>query len=321
MKHTLIVLALFIITASLSGCASLRVEVAVYNGPMVDDPAARISQGAGLAKSIRDLAADLTRDDACNNYRSLMCKPENHRLLLAEIVAYYESLHIEELAEKWQESRKLVIVVDEKCNTKKECVTEDEQARAQLVTALVAYGNHCQTIVERLGMPELFRGYLIELVVLGLFPLPLPNDEYLAALGSIDETGRILKNISESVVAEDAARAANNGKVGSDVYLTRIQYVMASQKPGLLLTAVKNNPAPYGMILRKYMKSVFEDRYWTPINPVQTCVVGEGLTILVKDEIGNWQLKAVSADPTKVIEASSEATKAFIAAAAKLSAL
>ncbi|MEK6674366.1 MAG: hypothetical protein AABZ47_01775 [Planctomycetota bacterium] len=281
--------------AMATGCSKLRVEVSVYNGPMADKPDSRVAHGIGLAKAIHDLAQDLSCDDGCKKYRSLVCDPANHRPLLQEIVAYYDELGIAEFEDKW-----------------KERVPKKEE-RKELLSVLVAYGNYCQVVTERLGMPELVRGFYRECFQLG-FPLPASHDEYVAALVAIDETGRILKGVADSVITEDSVTGGSK-----DVFLSRIHSIMASQKPGVLLTAIKNDPLPLQRLAKKYIEEMYDERYWTPINPLEVKATGNVLTVLVKDELGNWQLKAVSADPTKVIDAGREGAKALLEAAIKLS--
>lgn len=295
-----------------AGCASLRIEVAVYNGPILKAPDARIAESVGLAKSLRDLAEDVARHGTCNKYKSLVCNPRDHAALLKEIVLYHDdTLGIPTLAEQWQQSR---IAAGSAADT-----------RAELLSALLSFSSHCQVIVERLALPDLIRGFYREMYLqcFGLFPAPARHDEYIAALVAIEEVAQILNGVAGSVLAEDSPNSTSDeNSCSAAAYHSRVHYVMASQKPGLLLTAIKNNPALYAKIGgKRYIKELYEERYWTPINPARTRIVGEGLTVLVKDELGNWHLKTVKSDPSKVVEESTKAMKALVTAAAKFSGL
>ena len=76
------------------------------------------------------------------------------------------------------------------------------------------------------------------------------------------------------------------------------------------MSVVKNNPAWYGPFVKDFVERIYDERFWREINPVEVHAVGDLFTVLVKDDMGNWQLKAVSVDPSKVIKASQAAVTA-----------
>lgn len=53
---------------------------------------------------------------------------------------------------------------------------------------------------------------------------------------------------------------------------------------------------------------LFADEHWTKINTVYASGTGETGMALIKDDIGNWNLKSFDSDPTELLEAYTEVT-------------
>ena len=272
------------------GCSSLKINVSVYDGPMVDAPEARLAWGVGLARAIKAIAEDTSargqrpasKTDRMPRYA------EKDAFLLDDLAGFYNDLQIDDLFNAF--------VVD-----------GERPSRRKLSRALLAFAADAQAIAQRIGLPELVRSQMWELLI----PNPR-NAEYVAALVAIDESGRILQGLADSSLNEDL-KSSLSGDGNNAVYLARIRHVMASQAPGTLLTAIKNNPAWYGSAVKRYIERIYDERYWKPFNPLKVGAIGGDLTtLMVKDEIGNWQLKSVTTDPKKAIEAGTSVIKAVL---------
>lgn len=68
------------------------------------------------------------------------------------------------------------------------------------------------------------------------------------------------------------------------------------------------------------IERIFADGYWSNINTVYASGQGDVSMALVKDDIGNWNLKSFSTDPTKLLQAYRDAGIGLIGQAAKLAA-
>lgn len=65
-------------------------------------------------------------------------------------------------------------------------------------------------------------------------------------------------------------------------------------------------------------KRLFADHFWTKINEVHASGQGEVRMALIKDDIGNWNLKSFDNDPEQLLNAYRELTSAGIEAAIRL---
>ena len=70
----------------------------------------------------------------------------------------------------------------------------------------------------------------------------------------------------------------------------------------------------------RIIERLFADEYWTKINTVYASGEGDVSMALIKDEIGNWNLKSFKNDPTELLKAYTELTSAAIEKATKLAA-
>ena len=68
------------------------------------------------------------------------------------------------------------------------------------------------------------------------------------------------------------------------------------------------------------IERLFADYNWAKINSVYASGEGEFRAALIKDDIGNWNLKSFDNDPTEVLDAYKDATLAAIKAAASVAA-
>ena len=164
-----------------SGCSRLKVDVSVYIGPMVDPPNARIAWAVGLARSIRDVAADTCRAPSETKLFSVQRVAEDHQALLQNLIAYYGDLRVEERFKNGEFPK-----------------DPTDPQRDALLQALLAYGNYAQAIAQRIGYPILLRNHFTEWVI----PYPRTNDEFVGVLVMIDETGKILRGLADSVLAD-----------------------------------------------------------------------------------------------------------------------
>jgi len=65
----------------------------------------------------------------------------------------------------------------------------------------------------------------------------------------------------------------------------------------------------------RVIERLFADHYWTNINTVYGSGQGEVRMALIKDDIGNWDLKSFDSDPTELVEAYTNITIAGLKAA------
>ena len=66
------------------------------------------------------------------------------------------------------------------------------------------------------------------------------------------------------------------------------------------------------------IERLFADNYWSKINTVYASGQGEFGTALIKDDLGNWNLKSFDNDPTELLKAYGQLTRAGIKSAIKL---
>ena len=66
------------------------------------------------------------------------------------------------------------------------------------------------------------------------------------------------------------------------------------------------------------VERLFADSYWSKINTVYASGQGDVSMALVKDDIGNWNLKSFSSDPTELLKAYKDGGLALIQTAAEL---
>lgn len=289
-----------------TGCSRLTVRVSVYNGPMVHDADVRLAWAVGLARGIRDVAKHTAKVKKFWKTGLLDSGAKDNETLLADLATYYGA---STSAPKNPTDYTLNI------GSKYETYLTDrsKQNRDTLVSVLVAYANNAQAIAQRIASPEIQRS---SSSLLGLL-LPWPerqNKELLAALIAIDESGRILNGAASSVATEYNTRCRSSGDP-EPVFLDRINHVMASQKPGTLVTMIKNKPQWwYRLFVKGYIEGIYDEKYWDEINPIDVRAFGATFIMLVKDEVGNWHIKNVDADPSKVVEVAAAAVETLAAA-------
>lgn len=68
----------------------------------------------------------------------------------------------------------------------------------------------------------------------------------------------------------------------------------------------------------RLVEQLVKDTYWSKINSVHASGQGDVRMAFIKDNIGNWNLKSFSNDPTKLLNAYGEAARAAIGAATTL---
>ena len=66
------------------------------------------------------------------------------------------------------------------------------------------------------------------------------------------------------------------------------------------------------------IERLFADNYWSKINTVYASGQGEFGTALIKDDLGNWNLKSFDNDPTELLKAYGQLTRAGIKSAIEL---
>lgn len=299
----------------LIGCsASLRVDVSVYKGPIVDTPQGRLDKALGLARACRDVAAHLVKQGYA----------KQHADLLAEIVAYH----------------------DERAEFPHSIAAADDAAK--LRSDLIGFSDYCQSVAQRIGFEHMTtwgflshaglmsalvdideNGRIISVLVNSILTEEEWTDKHALLAANLDRALAPLSNellqraeltpLNREQLATDAWQAItpltkDAAKASEDAFHNRINNIMASQAPGTLITAIRNHPW-LSSATREYIVSVFEDRYWDNINPVEVQGTGDVNMMLVKDEAGNWHLKKITNDPTKVIEALRVATEGAISAA------
>ncbi len=84
-------------------------------------------------------------------------------------------------------------------------------------------------------------------------------------------------------------------------FLSLIDWLDAAKENG---TDEKNSHLDLNGIHRANIaRQLFSDQYWTKINEVHASGQGDVRMALIKDDIGNWNLKSFDSDPTKLLDA------------------
>lgn len=180
----------------------------------------------------------------------------------------------------------------------------DSGIRQELLQALIAYSDETQAVAQRIGVPMMTRPFGATAIALSR-----RQGDLFSALVTLDEMGRIVDVLANSVLA------AEKHKNSPEVFLAQIQYVMASQAPGTLLSLAKEQ----SWFTRGVIERIFDARYWDNINPIPLRMAGESKAMLVQDLTGNWHLKALTADPTEVLKTAQVVAQTALSFALKAS--
>lgn len=89
------------------------------------------------------------------------------------------------------------------------------------------------------------------------------------------------------------------------------------------LDAGNPRTAPGGLTLEgrtRLIERLTADYYWEKVNEVYASGQGDVAMAFIKDDLGNWNLKSFSNDPTELLRSYRKATDAMISTAAKLAA-
>jgi hypothetical protein len=86
----------------------------------------------------------------------------------------------------------------------------------------------------------------------------------------------------------------------------------------ILLHPIKSGSSEGTMDRVRGIERLFSDSYWSKINTVYASGQGDVSMALVKDDIGNWNLKSFSTDPTKLLKAYKDGGLALIQTASEL---
>lgn len=305
----LLVRTFLLLCTVLGGCATLRVDVYVYKGPMVDTLVGRLAKAEGLARSVRDIAGGTAGSE-----KNVYPGSELHAESLAKLANDYASaeFRLHEIAKDWCVCH---------ANTATRASEECRKTTLCLAAAIAAYTDHAQALIQRLGIPlanDIAAGSLAL-----LFPLSAKREESrmmsdrFAAMVAIDESSRIANVLANSVLQEMAIREGAGDAPHADraVYLSHVHHIMASQAPGTLVSLMRQHPK-----LRRAVAAVYEDRYWHAINSISVQAQGgKSTTMLVKDQTGNWHLKALDADPTELIKTAQLTAETMLKIAARAS--
>lgn len=297
-------LTFVMLLCSSAGCASLagsrlEIEVSVYKGPLIQSLATRLASAVGLARSIRTTAAE-----AASQFRS-----SGQRSVFQEIVDRFDGskkygpgidVFVQKYIDKCKACQfKQANELCKACRSNKASGSatgrRNEEHRV-LCNALITFGDEAVAIAHHVGVQH---------AIWGLISWDL---EIKRITVSIEETGKILRDMVDSINRFDTLGASQNQA------MSEISSLMASQSPGTLL-GIKKGSLITGWLVRR----IYENQYWETINTVKVAGSGDVQYVLIKDEIGNWHLKKATFDPSKIINAINSISVAAINIAAAAS--
>lgn len=299
---------------TLLGCtaASMRVDVDVYKGPLSKEPQVQLGELTGLMRSLADQFHNLGKvahelhDEKCSSTRI----SDDMRIACATLKS-----------------------IETGCG-----YTKDLRATVDLLMLARCKSNICVGAEGHDSFVELLSD--VSSISAALKSRAL-NDAYLQnSWRPQDQRVRILSTNYMNLASE----ASNQLGSRADALLKQLNGVSAEKlsqsvylrdsAPTSLLNAYVWDRAmarpldgefePYDLQDRqdrvRALEQHFADYYWSNINTVVASGEGEVGMALVKDDIGNWNLKNFETDPTEQIQAYKDVGLASLSTAAKLAA-
>lgn len=156
--------------------------------------------------------------------------------------------------------------------------TLTKKAGKKLSLSLMRFAGGCVSAGRSRGIPEAIR--IKNLPFLGLPSWPALHDGI-----SLEEAGRWIMFLVDGVPGE-----------GNRTTIARVMQSVSRGHTGSLLEVILN----YGLGQSKVSRGL-DRTYWSSINPVRVFGVGEVKKVIVKDDIGNWHIKSMTADQSEII--------------------
>lgn len=276
--------------------ASMRVDVQVYKGPLSKEPAVQLAELAGV---LRGAAAPLSGfAEEAKAQRSSSCESPASPQAENALNIYNSFAQAELLASRAETyAKKLGCCLDADC-----ALTCPSEADSGVDAALLGVSD----LAAELKLHALNLAYYLESWK--------PEDERLriAAINYINLASETSNQLSSR--ADALLKQRKNGTSASQ--LAQSIYLRDSAPTSLLNMYVWNKamnvsqPGDDGIFdseeRRNSVRALeqhFSDHYWSTINTVVASGEGKVGMALVKDDIGNWNLKNYENDPTELLQA------------------
>lgn len=281
---------LFAVTLALSvtGCATLKIGVDVYKGPLLKSDDAQLGAAVGLARNVylglKGLEAKAVRTRTRLPLEVVAPRwgrqgRENLAKHMREVAGAYEGDDAGDngIDELWARYSAMAGADDGRA-----------EARNRLARELFRFGSSCAGLGRLRGVPQAVR---LHFPVLGI--LTADVNELTDGIG-LEEAGRWIMFLADDAVSDDPQ--------------TPIARMMESVTTGFTASIIAAVP----FRLMPAVDEGLENAHWSEINEISVFGMGNTEYVIVKDEIGNWHIKSLQADPSEIVNAVFDGAEAVV---------
>jgi hypothetical protein len=298
-------------TGALSTGSSMRVEVEVYKGPLSKDKEVQLGELMGIVREAK-LALELFRNGANIYLDKLGCLVTNKSTNCRKLHGVTTSA--DDLIQETEDLRKRY----RKCNEYKK--------------GTVLYNNCLKTLTERVT------ALAVQYKAKAFF---WTEDQIKGVSSDVRVRAKMtdFTTLTSEYSRQIASRATvlhkqyfdNDKDKNNDKYLSGQRLAVSDHlrdaSPTVFLNlydwyqaTYEGSKAKTGLKVADRVrlgKQLFDDHYWTKINEVHASGQGDVSMALIKDDIGNWNLKSFKNNPTELLDAYRKLSLAGIQAAAR----
>ena len=255
-----------------SGCAKLTIGVDVYTGELVLTDKSKLAQAVGVAELAYQYATSVKiRKKYCGNDS----KVQNANRLLNGIKDSYEAGRINK---RWQEYLALPPAHKDR-----------KRIHDNLASELMKFAGECRVSGQAIGLSS-----VLSKIPLGLVfgVLSAVNDPVVEAGITMEESGR------EILSLVDALYGGRSGQISSIM-----RSITEGVQVDLLASTVRRDLFTLIPNVKDMLEPLAEGQYWSKINTITVEGMGDTKFVVIKDSLGNWHIKDVQANQSKIANA------------------
>lgn len=271
--------ALVCFCLGLGGCATMTIKVHAYKGDQVFCRDVQLARAVGTAAFVYAFVSDL--------YPSMVVDPrhadEKENIALRNALMAVSSTYKEQaIQDQWEKLQSPALTEGQR-----------KEIRKSLAISLARFASACIGAGCQQGLTTLTDYDVRPLRFWRSYLFLWPRDyNRMAGGNTLEIAGRsILSNIHSSV---DNSR------------LSRTAMIMNSLGMGILAAAEMEKSRGIG----KDYTLAYERHNWELINTVNWTSAGNAQSVIVKDAVGNWNIKSIKADQNEIFEAAFDSIQA-----------
>lgn len=301
----------------LAGCAagSMLVEVEVYKGPLgktktvqTGELFAVVDKSISLIEGFHGSFQQTRRELGCGDKLALV---ECHHIDAMEFNANELARNLRKVQDTAQERRSMLLRRTNPAETQG-IIVEATRVATQLKIESFFWA---ESQIARVSTRQRFRALLVDFINLTseLSNQIASRTDVLAKQARENEHGA--EEEDRSIKGTDLALSDHLKDAGPTDFLYLYDWYGATDPDDGL------SSGPQRLTARdraRLARRLFADHYWTKINEVHGSAQGEFRMALVKDSIGNWNLKSFDADPEQLLDAYRRVTLAGIKGAVSI---